>query len=94
MPLAAAAAPVVEKATLLKSAAEDAFEEGVHAARRALKSARRRVGEIGDLKDEALHQVKRQPLRAVGIAAGAGLILGLAAGLIGARLISRQNVVD
>ena len=68
---------------LLKSLAADAVDEGVHAVRRAIRSVRRDVEELGDLKDEAVHRVKRQPLKAVSVAVGAGLVLGLAIGWIG-----------
>ena len=62
------AAHISHEARLLKSVAEDAIEDGVHAAKRAIKSVQRRAEELGDLKDEAIHRVKRQPLKAVGLA--------------------------
>jgi ElaB/YqjD/DUF883 family membrane-anchored ribosome-binding protein len=71
---------------LLKSLATDAAEDGVHAAKRAITSSvKRGVEGLEDLKDEAVHRVKRQPLKAVSIALGAGLVLGWAAGWIGRR---------
>ena len=71
---------------LLKSLATDAAEDGVHAAKRAISSSvKRGVEGFEDLKDEAVHRVKRQPLKAVSIALAAGLVLGLAAGWIGRR---------
>ena len=73
------------EAQLLKSLAADAVEDGVHAAKRTIKSVQRRVEELGDLKDEAAYRVKRQPFKAVGIAVGVGLVLGVAVGWIGAR---------
>lgn len=76
------AAHVSHEARLLKSVAEDAIEDGVHAAKRAIKSAQRRVG---DLKDEATYRVKRRPLQAMGAAFGIGLVLGLATGWIAHR---------
>lgn len=72
------AAHISHEARLLKSVAEDAIEEGVHAANRAIKSVRRRVEELGDLKDAAAYRVKRSPLAAVGAAFGVGLVLGVA----------------
>lgn len=78
------------EAQLLKSLATDAVDDGVHAARRAIKSARRGVEELGDLKDEAVHRMKRQPLKALSAAAGVGLVLGLAIGWIGRGLRQRQ----
>ena len=73
------------EAQLLKSLAADAVEDGVHAAKRAIKSVQRRVEELGDLRDEAGYRVKRQPFKAIGIAVGVGLVLGVAVGWIGAR---------
>jgi ElaB/YqjD/DUF883 family membrane-anchored ribosome-binding protein len=79
------------QAKLLKSVAEDAIEDSVHAARRAMKTATRRAEEgFGDLKDEAVHRVKRQPLMAVGLAAGVGLMLGMALGFFGGRIAPRK----
>jgi ElaB/YqjD/DUF883 family membrane-anchored ribosome-binding protein len=68
---------------LVKSLAADAVDDGVHAARRAIRSVRRGVEELADLKDEAVHRVKRQPLKAVSVAVGLGLVLGLAIGRVG-----------
>ena len=85
------AAHVSHEAQLLKALAADAVEDGVHAAARAIKSVRRGVEELGDLKDEAAHRVKRQPLKAVGIALGVGLVLGMAVGWIGGRFGPRKE---
>jgi hypothetical protein len=68
---------------MLKTLAADAVEDGVHAARRAMTSARRGVEKLGDFKDEAVHRVKRQPLRAVGLSLGLGLVAGFAVGWLG-----------
>ena len=73
------------EARMLKSLATDAVEDGVHAAKRAITSVKRGVEELADVKDEAVHRVKRQPLRAVGIALGVGLVVGLAVTWIGRR---------
>lgn len=84
------AAHLSHEARLLKSLATDAIDDGVHAAKWAIKSVRRSVEELGDLKEEAAHRVKRQPLKAVGVALGVGLVLGLAVGWIGWRLGQRE----
>lgn len=68
------------------SFAADAVEDGVYAAKRAIKSAKRTVNQLGDVKDDAVYYVKRQPLKAVAFAAGAGLVLGIAVGWIGVRV--------
>jgi ElaB/YqjD/DUF883 family membrane-anchored ribosome-binding protein len=79
------AAHMSHEARLLTSMATDAVEDGVHAAKRAFKSVQHRVGEFGDLKDEAIHCVKGRPLQAVGTAFGAGVALGLTVGWIAYR---------
>lgn len=76
------AADLSHEAQRLKVVAEDVIEDGVHAAKRALKSAKRRAEEIGDLKDEAAHRVKRQPLRAVGVALCVGFAVGMVLGWV------------
>jgi ElaB/YqjD/DUF883 family membrane-anchored ribosome-binding protein len=84
------AAHLSHEAQLLKSLATDAVDDGVHAAKRAIESIRRGVEELGDLKEEAVHRVRRQPFKAVGVALGVGLVLGLAVGWIGWRLGHRE----
>jgi ElaB/YqjD/DUF883 family membrane-anchored ribosome-binding protein len=78
-------AHVSHEAQLLKSLAADAVEDGMHAAKRAIKAVQRRVERLGDLEDEAAYRVKRQPLKAIGIAIGVGLVFGVALGWVGAR---------
>lgn len=67
---------------LMKSMARDAGEEGVHAARRVMRRVRHGVERLEDLRDETAHRVKREPFKAIGIAAGAGLLMGVAVGWI------------
>jgi ElaB/YqjD/DUF883 family membrane-anchored ribosome-binding protein len=78
------------KARLLRSMARDAGEEGVHAAKRAVRQVKRAVEALEDVKEETAHRIRRQPFRAVGIAAGAGLLLGAAVGCIGGRFGHRH----
>ena len=87
-------AHISHEARLFKSLAADAVEDGVHAAKRAIKSVQRRVEELGDLKDEAAYRVKRQPFKALGIAVGVGLVLGVAVGWIGARFGKAKLTCD
>ena len=68
-----------------KSLVQDAIEDGVHAARRAVKSAQRGIERLEDIKDEGVHYVKRQPLKAIAMAAGIALVVGMAAGWIHGR---------
>jgi ElaB/YqjD/DUF883 family membrane-anchored ribosome-binding protein len=79
------AAHLSREARLLKSVAKNAVEDGVYAAKRAIESIQRRVEHVEDLRDEAIHRVKRQPLRAVGAVFGVGLALGFAVGWIARR---------
>jgi ElaB/YqjD/DUF883 family membrane-anchored ribosome-binding protein len=74
------AANISHEARLVKSLAQDAIDDGVHAAKRAMKSARRRIERLEDIKEDGLHYVRRQPLKAIAIAAGIGLVVGMAAG--------------
>jgi ElaB/YqjD/DUF883 family membrane-anchored ribosome-binding protein len=76
---------------LAKSVARDAIEDTVYATKRALKQAQRGVERLEDAKDETARLVKRQPFKAVGIAAGAGLLIGACAGWVGARFACRQT---
>jgi ElaB/YqjD/DUF883 family membrane-anchored ribosome-binding protein len=85
------AAHFSHEARLVKSMAEDAIEDSVHVARRAMKSLRRGVEVLEDVKDEAAHRVRRQPLTTVGMAAGIGLLVGVALGWIGGRLGQRRQ---
>jgi ElaB/YqjD/DUF883 family membrane-anchored ribosome-binding protein len=79
------AVDISHEAQRLKSLAADAIEDGAYAAKRAIKSARHRVDQLEDIKDEAVHRVKRHPLKAVAFAAGVGLVLGMVVGWFGGR---------
>lgn len=69
-------------ANALTSRAADAVEDGVYAARRAMK---RGAAQLEDLQEEAIHRVKRHPIAALGLAAGVGLVLGIVVGWAGGR---------
>jgi ElaB/YqjD/DUF883 family membrane-anchored ribosome-binding protein len=75
---------------LMKSVARDAGEEGVYAAKRVARRVRHGVERLADLRDETAHRVKREPFKAIGIAAGAGLLLGVTVGWI-ATSVRRKN---
>ena len=65
------------------------MDEHVQQARRAAERAvRRGIERLEDLKDEGVHYVKRHPIQAVAVAAGAGLMIGLVSGWIVRRRIS------
>ncbi len=87
-------AHVSHEAQLVKSLAADAVEDGVHAAKRAIKSVKHRVEELSDLKDEAAYRVKRQPFKALGIAVGVGLVVGMTVGWIGGRFGRAKSTCD
>jgi ElaB/YqjD/DUF883 family membrane-anchored ribosome-binding protein len=70
---------------LMKSMARDAGEEGVHAAKRAMKRMQRGLETLEDFRDEAVHRVKREPVKALGIAVGSGLLIGAVLGWIASR---------
>ncbi len=79
------AAHLSHEARMVKSLAEDAIEDGVHKARRAVKSVHRGIERVQDIKDEAVYYVKRRPLTTIAMAAGLGLVVGLTAGCIASR---------
>lgn len=84
-------AHVSHEARMLKSVAADAAEAGVYKARRAVRIARR---DMADAHDAAVYRIKREPLKAVGAAFGAGALAGAAtlgvAWLI-ARAVARRE---
>jgi ElaB/YqjD/DUF883 family membrane-anchored ribosome-binding protein len=81
------AAQVSHEARLIKSLACDAIEDRAHEAKRAVKkSVQRGTERLEDIKDESVHYVKRQPLKAIAIAAGVGLMVGIAAAWITSQL--------
>jgi ElaB/YqjD/DUF883 family membrane-anchored ribosome-binding protein len=74
------AAHISHEGRLVKSVACDAIEDGAHEARRAVKkSVQRGIDRLEDIKDEGVHYVKRHPLKAIAMAAGVGLMVGMAA---------------
>lgn len=68
------------RAHLATSMAKDAAEDGIHTAKRALKSAQRSVERLEDYKEDAVRCVKRQPLTAVTITLASGLAIGFLCG--------------
>ena len=62
------------------SMVKDAAEDGIHAAKRVVKSAERSVERIEDYGDDAARCVKRQPLTAVTITLASGLAIGFLCG--------------
>jgi ElaB/YqjD/DUF883 family membrane-anchored ribosome-binding protein len=69
----------------ISSMAQDALEESMYEATRAAKLMKHRVQEFGDA---ATHYVKREPVKAIGIAAGVALAVGVAVGCLATRALS------
>ena len=65
------------EAARLKSAVADALEDGVHAARRAMKHG---LSVAEEMMDDAAHEVKRHPLSVVAstsvVSFAAGVVVG------------------
>jgi len=66
----------------VKEAVADTVEDGISAAKRAVRQGRRAAE---DLVDDAEYQVKQRPLSAVGVFFGIGLGLGALIGVLLAR---------
>ncbi len=75
----------------MTSMAKDAGEEGVHAAKRVIRRVRRSAEALQEAKEDAAYFVRHRPFKAVGIAAGVGLLIGVALGWRGSRFGSRQT---
>ena len=70
----------------LAAKAGEAVEEGAHAVKRTYRLATHRAE---DAMSEAASCIRKQPLKAVGTALGAGLLIGVAGGLL-AAVLGRQ----
>jgi ElaB/YqjD/DUF883 family membrane-anchored ribosome-binding protein len=82
------AAHVAHEAKMFTSLASDAVEDGVHAAKRAVTRGART---LEDLRDTAGYRIKRAPFAAVGLAFGAGVLLGMiGCGLARAARMTRK----
>lgn len=83
----AAFAEASREARVLASRAADAVQEGVHAARRTYAIAQRRAE---DAADDAAHYIRKQPLTSVGLALGAGLVIGVTGAFIAHAISGRS----
>ncbi len=85
------AAHLSHEARLVKSLTCDAIEDSAHEGIRAVKkSVQRGIETLEDIKDEGVHYVKRQPLKAIAMAAGVGLMVGMAAAWITGRFSQQR----
>jgi ElaB/YqjD/DUF883 family membrane-anchored ribosome-binding protein len=78
-------AHVSHEVRLAKSVARGTIEDGVYAAKRALKRVQRGVETMEYVKDGTARYVKRQPFTALGIAAGVGVLVGACVGWFSTR---------
>ena len=76
------AAHFAHEARLVKSLAADAVDEAVHASKQACKTVRRQAQGLVDMRYDVEHQIRREPLKAMGLTFGVGMILGVATGLV------------
>jgi ElaB/YqjD/DUF883 family membrane-anchored ribosome-binding protein len=80
--VSAVAAQLGVEAGRVKEAVADAVEDGINAAKRAVKQGRRAAE---DLVDDAEYKVKQHPLSTLGVSFGIGLGLGAVIGILLAR---------
>jgi ElaB/YqjD/DUF883 family membrane-anchored ribosome-binding protein len=73
---------------LKPSPTEEAFEEAVRAAKRAIKQG---VHDLEDWRDAAALKVRHSPFKAVGLALGVGVALGAAAVWMAGMLARRKK---
>jgi ElaB/YqjD/DUF883 family membrane-anchored ribosome-binding protein len=60
---------------------KDALDDAAYAASRSVeRSVQRGLDTLEDLKDESIRYVKHHPVQTVAVAAGLGIVLGIAAG--------------
>jgi ElaB/YqjD/DUF883 family membrane-anchored ribosome-binding protein len=79
---AATVEDVLREVSKIKSIVEDAVDDGLRSALRAVKQGRHAAE---DAIDDAKSAVKQNPLEAVGIVFAAGLLVGCLAAWIGRR---------
>jgi ElaB/YqjD/DUF883 family membrane-anchored ribosome-binding protein len=75
----------------MKSVARDAGQEGVYAAKRLVRRVQHGVE---SLQDEAAYRVKREPIKAVAVAAGVGVVVGVVLSWIATTTARRLGCKD
>ncbi len=92
---AAVGTPVEDAPSLLTSLVADVIDHGVRrVVRRAVKSARHGIETLEDAKDDGVYYIKHQPLKTIGLAAGVGLVAGLALGWLAGRSRPSARATD
>lgn len=76
------------EARMVTSMAGDAVDEQVYRARRLATQARRG---LDDTRDDMVHGIKQEPLMAVGVAFGTGLLLGVATSALAWMAVRRTR---
>jgi len=69
--------------------ATDAVEDGVYAAKRAIRTAKRMTDSSVDFRDEMAYRIKREPFKFVAIALSVGIQFGLIIGWLRRRSARR-----
>jgi ElaB/YqjD/DUF883 family membrane-anchored ribosome-binding protein len=86
-------AHAVHEARLAKTLAEDALDNAAHATTQTMKTWKRRMQALADRRYDFEHQVRREPFKSVGIALGAGILVGAVAGaLCAVRMRSKKEL--
>lgn len=70
---------LAHEASRLKAVAAEAVEDGLRATKRAITHG---LHDLDDLRDAATYRVKKAPLMTVGLAFGAGILLGVVMGQV------------
>ncbi len=78
----ATAAQLGAEVRRMKESVVDAVDNGINAAKRAVKQGRRAAE---DFVDDAEYKVKQHPLKALGVSLGVGLGLGAVIGVLLSR---------
>lgn len=63
-------------ATAVQGGTLDQIDQVVQASKDAIKTIRHKAQDLDDLRYEVVHRVRREPVKAIGIAVGAGAVLG------------------
>jgi ElaB/YqjD/DUF883 family membrane-anchored ribosome-binding protein len=71
--------------TTVHSETRQKIGEAVDQVERVIKTARKRAQDLDDLRHEFVHRVRRSPVASISIAFGAGVLIGIATGILARR---------